>query len=592
MPTRIFAITAARETVTLDNEGRAEVSFTVSNTGPKPIAGRAKLVPLGSAKAAWLNLDGEQERNFAKGEAHQLTVHIAVPPGTPVGKYSFRLNIISVENPDDEFTEGPSFSFEVKELTVAQAPARKFPWWIVAIAGVLVVGGGLITWLLIPQKIAVPDVIGIPVERVGKMLQGGRLRLRTEPKSAGEKPGIIVDQNPKHDERVAPGTIITAFVEPEAKILRGHGGKVEAVAISDRWVVTGSDDHTARLWNLNAKDPAANSVVLRGHEGPVTAVAISPDNHWLVTAGGDFTVLEEERPVTLGNTARLWDLSANDPAANPVELRQPVRGLAISPDNRWLAAGSPAIRTGDLKTNIDGTARLWDLSAKDPAASPVVLRGQGEPVSGVAISPDSHWLVIGGGSDNTARLWDLSAKDPAASPVVLNAGPKAPIWAVAITNRWVVTGSGNGTVRLWDLSAKDPAANPVVLNAGPKVLVTAVAISPDNHWVTAGSNSVVRLWDLSAKDPATNPVGLPGHVGWVTVAISPDSHWLVTNYDTDNTARLWDLNAKDPAANPVVLRGHEGPVSRLAISPDSRWLVTGSSDHTARLWDLGKPASF
>ncbi len=540
MPTRIFAITAARETVTLDNEGRAEVSFTVSNTGPKPIAGRAKLVPLGSAKAAWLNLDGEQERNFAKGEAHQLTVHIA-------------------------------------------APARKFPWWIVAIAGVLVVGGGLITWLLIPQKIAVPDVIGIPVERVGKMLQGGRLRLRTEPKSAGEKPGIIVDQNPKHDERVAPGTIITAFVEPEAKILRGHGGKVEAVAISDRWVVTGSDDHTARLWNLNAKDPAANSVVLRGHEGPVTAVAISPDNHWLVTAGGDFTVLEEERPVTLGNTARLWDLSANDPAANPVELRQPVRGLAISPDNRWLAAGSPAIRTGDLKTNIDGTARLWDLSAKDPAASPVVLRGQGEPVSGVAISPDSHWLVIGG---------DLSAKDPAASPVVLNAGPKAPIWAVAITNRWVVTGSGNGTVRLWDLSAKDPAANPVVLNAGPKVLVTAVAISPDNHWVTAGSNSVVRLWDLSAKDPATNPVGLPGHVGWVTVAISPDSHWLVTNYDTDNTARLWDLNAKDPAANPVVLRGHEGPVSRLAISPDSRWLVTGSSDHTARLWDLGKPASF
>ena len=44
MPTRIFAITAARETVTLDNEGRAEVSFTASNTGPKSIAGRAKLI--------------------------------------------------------------------------------------------------------------------------------------------------------------------------------------------------------------------------------------------------------------------------------------------------------------------------------------------------------------------------------------------------------------------------------------------------------------------------------------------------------------------------------------------------------------------
>jgi len=223
MPTRIFAITAARETVTLDNEGRAEVSFTASNTGSKSIAGRAKLVPLGSAKAAWLSLDGEQERNFAKGEAHQLTVHIAVPPGTPVGKYSFRLNIISVENPDDEFTEGPSVSFEVKELTVAQAPARKFPWWIVVIAGVLLLGGGLITWLLIPQKISVPKIMGEDISKAKVLLEDAKLRLRTESKSAGATPGTIVDQNPKKDERVAPGTIITAFVEPEPEMVTVPG---------------------------------------------------------------------------------------------------------------------------------------------------------------------------------------------------------------------------------------------------------------------------------------------------------------------------------------------------------------------------------
>jgi WD40 repeat protein len=592
MPTRIFAITAARETVALDNQGRAEVSFTASNTGPKPIAGRVKLVALGSAKAAWLSLEGEQERNFAKGEAHQLTVHIAVPPGTAVGKYSFRLNIISVENPDDEFTEGPSVSFEVKELAPAAPPARKFPWWIVAVAAVVVLGAGIITWLLIPQKIKVPDVIGVPVEKAGKILQGKRLRLRTELKSEGENPGTIIDQNPKKDEPVAPGTVITAFVEPASEILRGHGGEVTAVAISDRWVVTaGSEaevaertitvDRTARLWDLSAKDPAAVPVVLGGLQGGVTRVAISPDNHWLVTGGGDFTVLEEERPVTVHDTARLWDLSAKDPAAKPVDLHQSVRGLAISPDSRWLAAGS-----------FDGTARLWDLSAKDPAATPVVLRGQQADVTAVAISPDSHWLVSAS-SDNTARLWDLTAKDLAADPVILNAGPNAPIWAVAISNLWVVTGSGDKTVRLWDLSAKDPAANPVVLRHHLS-LVTAVAISPDNHWlVTAGTDKTALLWDLSAKGPATKPVALAGHEGWVTaVAISPDSRWVVTTGSTDRTVRLWDLSAKDPAANPVVLRGHEGPVKAMAISPDSRWLVTGSADKTARLWDLGKPATF
>ena len=52
-------------------------------------------------------------------------------------------------------------------------------------------------------------------------------------------------------------------------VLRGHDGAVTAVAISpdNRWVVTGSEDKTARLWDLSAKDPAANPVVLRGHDG-------------------------------------------------------------------------------------------------------------------------------------------------------------------------------------------------------------------------------------------------------------------------------------------------------------------------------------
>jgi|SRR5271165_2250017 len=58
---------------------------------------------------------------------------------------------------------------------------------------------------------------------------------------------------------------------------------------NSRWVVTGSRDTTARLWDLSAKDPAANPVVLRGHEAPVSAVAINPDNHWLVTGSADHT---------------------------------------------------------------------------------------------------------------------------------------------------------------------------------------------------------------------------------------------------------------------------------------------------------------
>lgn len=228
-------------------------------------------------------LDGEPERNFSKGESHQLTVKIAVPPGTPKGKYSFRLNVVSVENPDDDFTEGPSVSFEVKELAPAAPPPRKFPWWIVAVAGVLVLGATIITWLLLPGKATVPNVVGEPVDRARELLKdfayeeagqqvtgkskanvvieqnpaGGakvakgtkvavtieadsvsvpklvgrsvedaralleksRLELKTEARSAGKPPGTVVDQQPKDDERVAPKTVVTAFVEPEPQMV-------------------------------------------------------------------------------------------------------------------------------------------------------------------------------------------------------------------------------------------------------------------------------------------------------------------------------------------------------------------------------------
>ena len=161
--------------------------------------------------------------------------------------------------------------------------------------------------------------------------------------------------------------------------------EVYAVAISsdNRWLVTGSADKTARLWDLSAKDPAAKPVVLRGHEDRVNAVAISPHSRWLVTSSFYFAT-DSDR---YHNTPRFWDLSAKDPAANPVVLRgheYDFSAVAISSENRWLVTSS-----------YDKTARLWDLSAKDPTANPLVLRGLEGTVNAVAISPDNRWLVTG-----------------------------------------------------------------------------------------------------------------------------------------------------------------------------------------------------
>ena len=120
-------------------------------------------------------------------------------------------------------------------------------------------------------------------------------------------------------------------------VLTGHTDVLTCLAFSPDglWLATGSKDHTARLWQLKSADPAANSIILRGHTDAINALAFSPQTpsgtseRWLATGSSDHTV-------------QLWDLQAPDPAAASGILRghdDAVYTLAFSPDGLWLATG-------------------------------------------------------------------------------------------------------------------------------------------------------------------------------------------------------------------------------------------------------------
>ncbi|MGH7192517.1 MAG: protein kinase family protein, partial [Candidatus Saccharimonadales bacterium] len=173
-----------------------------------------------------------------------------------------------------------------------------------------------------------------------------------------------------------------ALGEIGGRPLPGHRAALWTLAISrdGRWLVTGSGDQTARLWDLANDD--AEPRVLRGHTGAIWAAAFSADGHWLATAGED-------------KTALLWSLSEGEPAGQAIILTGhsgPINALAFSADGRWLATASN-----------DQSARLWDLSAQQPGESPKVLAGHAGDVNTVAFSHDGRWLATAG-NDQTARL--------------------------------------------------------------------------------------------------------------------------------------------------------------------------------------------
>ncbi len=141
----IFAITAATNRVKLNSKRQAEVAFTISNAEERPMRGRAHILPEGEADSSWFTLDGEPEQTFAIAGTQQYTVQIEVPPDAPSGDYFFRLNMVGVENPDEDFAEGPSVSFAVPEPEEKKKP---FPWWILLIILAVIIIGGAAAFLL------------------------------------------------------------------------------------------------------------------------------------------------------------------------------------------------------------------------------------------------------------------------------------------------------------------------------------------------------------------------------------------------------------------------------------------------------------
>jgi hypothetical protein len=209
---RVFTITAPSSTITLDAQGRGEIAFTVANASGRALRGRVSVVPQGSAQIAWLKLAGESERDFPVGNVQQFTVQVAVPAGAMEGNYAFRLDAFSVQNPDEDYTQGATVAFAVAK----REPSRPFPWWIVAVAAcVLVIGGGLLWWVLSSKKVAVPDVTKQSLDQAIGTLTSQQLKVGqiTDETGAVATSGTVVSQSPAAGTQVSVNSTVNLVVK-------------------------------------------------------------------------------------------------------------------------------------------------------------------------------------------------------------------------------------------------------------------------------------------------------------------------------------------------------------------------------------------
>lgn len=394
---------------------------------------------------------------------------------------------------------------------------------------------------------------------------GGAMKLLTEVKKPEERGGWVEYANLALKRN-------SLFVT-----LTGHRAALRSAVFSadGKFVLTASDDHTARVWKADGTGP---TIVLAGHQGAITAAEFSPDSK-----GETLRVLT----TSADGTARIWTIRGGQ--ATSIELpgkTTRVTAGAWSPDGKQVAVAlvlvEPAAPPRPEKQNV---------YVRVHGASDGALVGEmpdhRDIVNSVVFLDDTH--VISASDDKTVRVWDGVTK----GKISQAPGHVAPVSFVAVQRKQglVVTASADSKARVFKVGVNS-ALTPFATLDGHTREVLHAAISDDGKFVATGSaDHTARVWKLEQPVLKGKETILDEHTGPVNyVAFRPGNSDVLATASGDHSARLYHVSEPE---DPFVLSGHAAQVKSIEWDPTGERLVTAaydsnqsaSADHSAKIFD-------
>ena len=150
------------------------------------------------------------------------------------------------------------------------------------------------------------------------------------------------------------------------RTLTGHSSSVNAVAVTadGTRVISGSDDNTVKVWNLETGE---EQFTLTGHSNSVRAVAVTADGKRVISGSVDKTV-------------KVWNLETGEKQFTLTGHSNWVRAVAVTADGTRVISGSS-----------DNTVKVWNLETGKEIATFI---GDSDFYS-CAVAPDGLKIIAG-----------------------------------------------------------------------------------------------------------------------------------------------------------------------------------------------------
>lgn len=380
---------------------------------------------------------------------------------------------------------------------------------------------------------------------------------------------------------------LRASKENPVTICTCRGDVVVTVTMDGKHVVTGSADGLVCLWDLSSGKAIGDP--FEGHSKRVSCVAVSGEPRWIASGSDD-------------NTVRIWDRTGvTAPRVITVSQRW-FRCITWTPDMEHIVVGTEqsdiwicdvhglktceVIQAGNwissVKVTSDGrfiisacyggTVQMWEFSTCLPMGEP--LRGHTGTVTSVTVNSGED-RIVSASYDGTIKEWRLQPND------VEQCAHKRAVSCVTINaeQSMLASGSYDRTTRLWNMATGKPLHGAFQGSKGP---VRSVAFTQNGCQIASGfGDGVIVIRDTASGNLVHE--GLKGHRGAVRcLCFSPEGSLIATGSE-DKTVMIWDCTSGRATCAP--LKGHRNWVTSICFSSNGKFVASGSYDRTVRVWN-------